>query len=81
MSFRFILSNTTRLAPFQSPYVDTTRTRSAKAQHMSAMIAQANLDNYLGQSMHTHLSQASTTNNEAGNFAFTLNILIAPCIN
>ena len=35
------------------------------AQHMLAIIAQAELDNYLGQSRHKHSSCASTANNEA----------------
>ena len=50
-------------------------------RHIPAMIAQADLDNYPRQFTRTHLSCASTTNNEAGEDAFMLNTLIAPCIN
>ena len=42
MSFRFILSNTARLAPF--PYEDMHIQGSAKARRMPVMIAQADLD-------------------------------------
>ena len=70
LSFRFILSNTTRLAPF--PYGDTRIQGSAKAQHMPAMIVQADLDHYLGQSTYTHSLRSSITNNEAGKDALML---------
>ena len=43
MSFRFILRNITRLAPF--PYEDTARTRISEGARMPTMIAQADLDN------------------------------------
>ena len=47
----FILSNTTRLAPF--PYGGTRIQGSAKMQRMLAMIAQADLDN-LSKPVHAH---------------------------
>ena len=40
---------------------------------MPAMIAQADLDDFLGQFMRTHSSHASTMNNESDKDAFTLN--------
>ena len=45
---------------------------------MPAMISQADLDNYLhvGQFTYTYSSSALTINNEAGEDAFTSNILI-----
>ena len=65
MSFRFILSNTARLAP--TSYGDMRIQGSAKAWRMPAMIAQANLDN-LSKPVHMHGRTpslvASTTNNE-----------------
>ena len=51
MSFRFILSKTTRLTPF--PYGDMEDQKMHSA--LPAMIAQADLDNYPGQSTHMHL--------------------------
>ena len=51
-SFRFIPSNTTRLAPF--PLNGDTRVHgSAKARRVPAMIAQADLDNLSGP-LHAH---------------------------
>ena len=83
-NLRSILGNAARLAHF--PYENACVQGSAKARRMPAMIAQAYLvDNlyvrYPGQSTHTHSSCASTTNNETDENAFTLNTLIAPCIN
>ena len=79
MSFRFILSNTARLAPFT--YGHRRVQGSAKARCMPARIVEATWIIYLGQSTRTHLSCASTANNEAGEDAFMLNTLIVPCIN
>ena len=76
MSFRFIPSNTTILAPF--PYGDRHVQGSAKAQRVPAMIAQPDLDNI---SWPVYSSCASTVTNEAVEDAFMLNTLIDPCIN
>ena len=78
LSFRFILSNTARLAPF--PYGDTRVQGSAKARHVPKMTAQADLDK-LSRSVHAHTIMRLTANNDAGEDAFTLNTLIAPWIN
>ena len=51
MSLHFVLSNTTRLAPFC--YGDTRVQGSAKGQRMPARIVQADLDN-LSRPVHTH---------------------------
>ena len=59
-------SNTIILAPL--PNAGMNVHRSAKAEHMLAIIAQAELDNYLGQSMQKHSSCASTANNEVDEY-------------